>query len=86
MINVLERAHKHLCEICNDHNKFRMSIPVHKNDSDEILSAAIDYGDKASKVFKKLGPWASAAQEDPKCCQELKDIFQEVMELDQYDL
>ncbi len=37
---------------------------------------------KFKKVIAKLGPWASAAQEDPKCCQKLKDIFQEVMELD----
>lgn len=33
------------------------------------------------KIFIGLGPWASAALSDPKCCQELKDIFEKVVEL-----
>lgn len=32
-------------------------------------------------ILKDLGPWASAAQDDPKCCQELKDIFLRVIDI-----
>jgi hypothetical protein len=36
---------------------------------------------KLQAVINKLGSWASAAQDCPDTCQELKDIFNEVLEL-----
>jgi len=36
---------------------------------------------KTNKVLVKLGPWASAALDDPKVCQELRKIFSEVVDM-----
>lgn len=33
------------------------------------------------RVINLLGPWASAALSDDTCCQELKDVFEQVLKL-----
>lgn len=54
MSKEIEEARNHLYEICKDKNKFRMCIPVHKNDSDEIFGRAFDKADELEEENKKL--------------------------------
>lgn len=41
-LEIIERAQKHLYEVCADPKKFRMSVPVQDGDTDRIFQAVID--------------------------------------------
>ncbi len=47
--DTIVQARKHLFEICKDPKKFRMCIPVQKDDSDEIFGRVIDLAEKMEK-------------------------------------
>ena len=48
-MSAIEIARNHLYEICKDPKKFRMCVPVNKNDSDMIFVDAFDYGESMEK-------------------------------------
>jgi hypothetical protein len=41
----------------------------------------LEKADRMQRVIDSLGPWASAAMDDPGCCDKLKTIFNAVLEL-----
>jgi len=70
MNEILERAYEHLSEVCADFKNFKMSIPVHKNDSDEIFGEAFNYAEKLEKEIIEL---KSELEEYNKICDGFKE-------------
>lgn len=50
----LDRAHAHICQLCEKSDRWTMSIPVSKGDSDMMLQAPLDDLALAAQVIQVM--------------------------------